>query len=59
MSNESTAIDHLLVEPIDGVPGYPWCLHSVKPCSAWIEFHKTRDAALDDARAMLEREAKR
>lgn len=48
-------IGHLLVEPIDGVPGRPWCLHSSEPYSAWIEFYKSREEAVGDARAMLER----
>jgi hypothetical protein len=52
-------IGHILVEPIDGVPGRPWCLHSTRPHSAWIEFYKSPEDAMDDARAMLERETKR
>lgn len=51
-------IGHLLVEPIDGVPGRPWCLHSAEPHSAWIEFYKSREEAAEDARAMLERNRK-
>jgi hypothetical protein len=52
-SDRSIAIDHILVEPIDGVPGRPWCVHSTKPHSAWIEFYRSRESALDEARAML------
>lgn len=50
-----TRIGHLLVEPIDGVPGWPWCVHSSAPHSAWIEFYRSREKAEADARAMLER----
>jgi hypothetical protein len=49
------SVGHLLVEPIDGVPGYPWCVHSSAPRSAWIEFYKSREEAEADARVMLER----
>lgn len=48
-------IGHLIVEPIDNVPGRPWCMHSTESHSAWIEFYKSREAATEDARAMLER----
>lgn len=55
MTEVETRIGHLLVEPVDGVPGRPWCLHSSEPHSAWIEFYRSREEAAEDARAMLER----
>jgi hypothetical protein len=51
----ASSIGHLLVEPIDGVPGWPWCVHGSAPHSAWIELYKSREEAEADARAMLER----
>lgn len=55
MTVETVRVGHLLVEPIEGVPGRLWCIHSSAPNSAWIEFYWSREDALDDARAMLAR----
>lgn len=48
-------VGHLLVEPIDGVPGHPWCVHSSLPYTGWIHTFATREAARDEAHAMLNR----
>ncbi len=46
-------IGRLLVEPVDGVPGYPWCAHSSLPYTGWIHFFATRNEAIQEARAMV------
>jgi hypothetical protein len=52
---ELVVVGHLLVERVSDVPGFPWCVHSSAPNSAWIEFYRSYAEAMSDAHAMLAR----
>jgi hypothetical protein len=57
LTAEPERVGNLIVEP-SGIDAWPWCVHGTAPHSAWIEFYRTREDAVEDARAMVERGAK-